>query len=172
MKRNVKGFTHYSIKRNGDLYSDWKGEWKLVKPVLKNNGYISNILWSDDGIKHNKYRHLLVAEAFIPNPHNYTVVCHKDNNPLNCSVDNLYWGTPKTNVKQCISDNRFFYIGHHNKLNLSVDVESSIVKMYKEGVPRKDILSKYNISVGVFYDILRKHNVDLRKRNKTITQHV
>ena len=35
--------------------------------------------------------HRLVAEAFIPNPNNYTEVHHKDKNPMNNRVDNLLW---------------------------------------------------------------------------------
>lgn len=33
-------------------------------------------------------------------------VCHKDNNKLNNSVDNLYWGTQKENLEQMIKDGR------------------------------------------------------------------
>lgn len=39
----------------------------------------------------------LVAEAFIPNPTNLPFVLHKDDNPLNNQVRNLYWGTAAQN---------------------------------------------------------------------------
>ena len=35
--------------------------------------------------------HILVAEAFIPNPHHYSRVMFKDNNRRNCRADNLIW---------------------------------------------------------------------------------
>lgn len=35
--------------------------------------------------------HKLVAEAFIPNPHNYNTVHHKDHNKLNNKAENLEW---------------------------------------------------------------------------------
>lgn len=33
----------------------------------------------------------LVAITFLPNPENKPCVCHKDNNPLNNHISNLYW---------------------------------------------------------------------------------
>ena len=45
--------------------------------------------------KNGKYKncsvHRLVANAFIPNPHNYSDVNHKDKNRQNNHVDNLEW---------------------------------------------------------------------------------
>lgn len=97
-----------------------------------------------------------MATVYIPNPDNKPQVCHKDNNPLNNNVGNLYWGTREDNMRQCISDNRFYFVGKYRKK--SVD-ESGIVKKYKNGILRKYILKEYNISTGVFYDVLRSHDI-------------
>jgi len=45
--------------------------------------------------------HRLVAEAFIPNPENLPCVCHRDDNPFNNHVDNLFWGTQQDNQDDC-----------------------------------------------------------------------
>lgn len=49
--------------------------------------------------------HRIVAEAFIPNPNNYPIVMHKDNNKKNNHVDNLMWGTISMNTQQAFDDN-------------------------------------------------------------------
>lgn len=40
----IEGFSKYHICRNGRLYSIHSGTWRLIKPVAKSTGYISNNL--------------------------------------------------------------------------------------------------------------------------------
>lgn len=59
--------------------------------------------------KKSYYIHRLVAMAFIPNPNNYPMVNHKDENPSNNNVENLEWCTCKYN-------NNYSHVG--TKINL------------------------------------------------------
>lgn len=66
--------------------------------AIKNNGvYPTVCLW-----KNNKDKYLLlhriVASMFIPNPHGYEIVNHKDCNPLNSVYTNLEWCDVSYNV--------------------------------------------------------------------------
>ena len=63
---------------------------KIIKPFITNKGYYQ-ILLSKKGKTSHKYVHRLVAMAFIPNPNEYIIINHKDENPLNNCVDNLEW---------------------------------------------------------------------------------
>lgn len=56
------------------------------------------------------YVHRLVAFVWLPNPENLPCVGHKDNNPLNNRVSNLYWCTQEENMKQMIRDGRSLLI--------------------------------------------------------------
>lgn len=77
----------------------------ILKPRINNKGYKS-IEMKCNNERIRKFDHRLVASAFIPNPNNYPIVLHLDNNPLNCSVENLKWGTYRQNNQQAVRDGR------------------------------------------------------------------
>ena len=70
------------------------------------NGYLTVKLTDKLGETHQRKVHRLVALAFIPNPFNFELVLHLDNNPKNNRVDNLKWGTQKENMQQMVRDGR------------------------------------------------------------------
>lgn len=61
-------------------------------------GYMMVGINMDDGIRRNKGVHVLVAEAFIPNPENKPMVNHEDTNKTNNKVSNLSWVTNSENM--------------------------------------------------------------------------
>ena len=58
--------------------------------------------WVSNNGKNNKCKwfrvHRLVAEAFIPNPNNYSEINHKDENKENNHLNNLEWCNRKYNM--------------------------------------------------------------------------
>lgn len=64
-------------------------------------GYLTVGLSRNGKAKHF-YVHRLVAEAFIPNPHDLPEVNHKDLNKTNNTVDNLEWSTHSGNKKHAV----------------------------------------------------------------------
>ena len=49
--------------------------------------------------------HQLVAEIWVPNPHNHTEILHIDENPRNNHYTNLKWGTHKENLQvKCLPE--------------------------------------------------------------------
>lgn len=53
--------------------------------------------------------HRLVAMTFLPNPNNLAFVCHKDDDPSNNRVDNLFWGSHLDNERDKKSKGRHFF---------------------------------------------------------------
>lgn len=77
---------------------------KIIKGLLR-NGYYHVQLHNNCKIKTWKI-HRLVAIAFIPNPNNYPIINHKDENKLNNCVDNLEWCDYKYNLNYGTSRKR------------------------------------------------------------------
>lgn len=94
--------TNY-ISSKGNIYKDYGNDLFYPKTnfVNKNNGYLYSGITYLEGQKQRRV-HILVAETFLPNPNNYTVVMHKDNNKANPEVSNLEWGLIQKILKMLI----------------------------------------------------------------------
>ena len=68
---------------------------RILKPKVQHG--CLRVTLSRDGNKKYMLVHRLVAKAFIPNPMNFPVVDHKDNDRKNAKVCNLQWVTVAMN---------------------------------------------------------------------------
>ena len=84
---SIIGFENkYTIDEYGNIFNKFTN--KYMKPYLNNKGYKCIDLSYKE--KHEKWLiHRLVAIHFIPNPYNYPIVLHLDNNKLNTHYSNL-----------------------------------------------------------------------------------
>lgn len=96
--RKVNGFSRYSVSLDGQVKNDETGLILSTSEVT--GGYLSVML--SPGRKHKRV-HRLVAEAFIPNPHNKPQVNHKDGNKKNNIADNLEWATGEENARHAVN---------------------------------------------------------------------
>lgn len=69
----------------------------IIKPAVHKDGY-HVIRIRHCGKTITEYAHRLVATAFIPNPNEYEIVNHKDENRQNNSVSNLEWCDRRYNM--------------------------------------------------------------------------
>lgn len=80
-------------------------EMKLTHTKGKDgNGYMVVNL-RRDGTSYVTFVHILVATAFIPNPHGYPMVNHKDGDKTNNDVRNLEWTTYSYNNVHALYNN-------------------------------------------------------------------
>ena len=102
MWKQIIGFENiYEINEYGDIRNIETGE--IRSPYITNKGYKSIDLYKN-GTRYKYLIHRLVAIHFVPNPNNYPIVLHKDNNKLNTHYTNLQWGTYSENNAQAIAD--------------------------------------------------------------------
>ena len=88
----------YQVSNLGNVRSmnyHKSGFVKLLTPTLI-VGY-PRVMLSKNGASHGFLVHRLVAIAFIPNPHGYDCVNHKDESRTNNRVENLEWCTKAYN---------------------------------------------------------------------------
>lgn len=93
------------ISSKGNIYKDYGDNLFYPKKnfINKNNGYLYSSITYPEGQRQRRV-HILVAEAFLPNPNKYKIVMHKDNNKANPEVSNLEWGAVSKNTKDAYKD--------------------------------------------------------------------
>jgi len=98
-------YPQYKIYPDGKVYSI-----KLKKYInghKNKRGYYAFTLYNLEGKRKHKGLHQLLAMAFVPNPNNYEIVRHLDDNKDNNCLSNLKWGTIKENIEDAIRNNVF-----------------------------------------------------------------
>lgn len=81
----IQGYPNYLIYEDGRVFS--KIRRRFLKGSFKNDGYIHITFPNDKKIR----VHRLVAQHYIPNPHNYPLIDHIDRNRVNNDISNLRW---------------------------------------------------------------------------------
>ena len=92
--KNINGYEQYQVSNYGRI----KHQERFLKPMLRSKNRYLCVQLSKNGVIKTFSIHRLVAEAFIPNPHNYSIINHKDENKLNNVVSNLEWCSQQYNI--------------------------------------------------------------------------
>ena len=108
MYKTIKDYDNYIIYDDGTV---WNTKFdRELKGSVNDLGY-KRVGLSKNGQTQFFFVHRLVAEAFVPNPNNYSIVNHKDENPSNNCADNLEW---------CSIEYNSNYGGRNRKLSESI----------------------------------------------------
>lgn len=97
--------------------------------------------------------HKAVAETFIPNPNNYPIVNHIDENKQNPRVDNLEWTTCKGNIqahlKVCSKRTSYF---NNRKLSMA-DVNT--IKTFRPYFSINSLAKMFGVSKNTILNVLQ-----------------
>lgn len=104
----IFGDDRYFISNYARVWSCVSDQFMKVKPMDK-HGHLGVCLMYN-GRPEYYYIHRLVAQHFIPNPNNYPVVRHLDDNPYNNELENLCWGTQRDNAFDSIRNGRAYFL--------------------------------------------------------------
>jgi hypothetical protein len=75
---------NYIVYRDGRIFS--KRYNKFLIPKKNWDEYLRIQIWKNNSCKMIAW-HKVIAETFLPNPNNYTIINHKDGNKQNNHVD-------------------------------------------------------------------------------------
>lgn len=112
----ISGFEDYFISNLGRVMSTKRNKSHIMKPYKDRDGYLQLCLLKDNKQK-RFFVHRLVAEAFLPNPHNLPCVNHKSEIKTQNNVENLEWCSVKYNQNYGTRNKRLSETKRNNTYN-------------------------------------------------------
>lgn len=150
----------YSISFTGIVWSHKKKcgvsshEGKELKPHQDGSGYLF-VMLSKDGVRKQPKLHRLIAENFIPNPHNYQVVNHKNGIKTDNRIENLEWCTQSDNIKHSFKMGLSSQLGSRNAQSKLTETDVISIRLkYSAGISRKILANDFKISLATLCDII------------------
>ena len=113
---------------------------RLLKASIMRNGYYGVMLSDMDkrmGLNKTKphYIHRMIAEAFIPNPHNKPMIDHINTDRTDNNISNLRWCTQKENMNNPITVKN----NSHNESVVQLSLDNCFIRQYPSMESTKDV---------------------------------
>lgn len=147
-----------------DSWLVWKFKYEGLRPLKTylNKTWQERIKLYDNKIK--KYKTYLVSRLVYLLHNNLPLttkdfVCHKDDNPSNNVLENLFLWTQSDNMKDCRNKWRLkvpslkWELNHNSKL--TKEIVRQIYLDYKNKISPSIILCKYDICKATYYNIIK-----------------
>lgn len=160
--KEIEGYPNYKVSDHGRVKSlnyNRKGIEKIMCPQKRKDGYFHVGLYCNKK-KSLILLHRIIGIAFIPNPNNYPVVKHKDDNRSNNVLSNLEWGTQQSNIQDMFDKGRKNHRGTNNpRSKLTEDQVLEIRNLYSTGnFMQKELGIKYGVSQKLISCIITNKN--------------
>lgn len=98
----ILGHHMYEINRLGDVRLARSGR-RRTPQVGNQYGHLSVVLPSDSGSPRKRYIHHLVLETFVSTREPGMRALHRNGDPLDNRVENLYWGLNSDNQRDAVA---------------------------------------------------------------------
>ena len=170
--KDVHGYVgYYQVSNLGNVRSvdryvnNHKGDkaFRKGKPLTKSlddKGYVRYTFRMGKS-KKMKRGHRLVAEAFIPNPNQHTIINHKDGNKQNNHISNLEWCTHRHNSQHAESMGLVNHVkgSNHYKATTTENDVRAMRRLYAKGEhTQKQIAEIFSINSNTIKHILARRS--------------
>lgn len=150
--RESKRYKGYFSDKEGNIYSNRRGEIVLKKLRKDKDGYlITSVIDDVKGFETTARAHRIVADCWIPNPHNKPLVNHKNNIKDDNHYTNLEWVTESENTQHAYDGG---WVTSPSSKTVSLYIDSTLVCAYPSVVACSRML---NICKGNIHGAI-KHN--------------
>lgn len=147
--KDIEGYPHYKVSSLGNVMSNHKGKWRLLKLNHQYAGYLRVTLFNNSGPK-TKRVHRLVAEAFIPNTENKETVDHINGIRTDNSVENLRWCS--------IKENNSAELSVHNKRMKRIEYFSDVKNIEKHRTILGNLMGRPILQYSLSGEFIREHD--------------
>jgi len=156
IRKDIKGYEWlYKISNLGNVKSFLNKNEKILTKRYTTDWYYQCVLYKKKKRK-NYWVHRLVAQAFLwLNINDKTIfVCHKDDNPKNNKIDNLFLGTSKDNAQDCVNKWRHCHqwkkwkLSWNSKITYQYNLNWNFIKKWfsQSDIKRQLLINQANIS--------------------------
>ena len=159
--RDVVGYEGlYQVSNRNRMKSLHYGVEKLHMLYPNKNGYLT-VGMNKDGKKKNFIFHVLVAQAFVPNPDGKPEVNHIDGNKQNNRPENLEWATRRENMQHASKTGllKMRSGSEHPRAILSAEEEKYVLDVHipwDENFGTKPLAELLNVNECVIRRVLKQ----------------
>lgn len=141
----------YSIGHQGNVYSYRRNRY--LKISTSHGGYKVVYLYKKGSKRKTALIHKLIAEVFIDNPYNHTVVNHKDGNKQNNSLNNLEWVTKSEDIKHAGHMGLKTYKKGNDLYNAKLNPQKvKFIRDNRGKTPQRKLAEQFGISQATLSD--------------------
>lgn len=157
MRKDIPGFEGHYVIEGDKIFSLKFGKEKELIPQTLASGY-QQIGLTKDGVRTFFYLHRLVAEAFVPNPHNKPEINHINGIKWDNRPENLQWSTKSENLKHAYAQGlRVAKKGEdHGRAILRNSEILEIFRLREEGLKMRELSELFGCSTPYICKILHR----------------
>ena len=122
---NIMKLPEYKPYNSGKVKTIGKHGY-ILSPRATMYGHLQVSVENELGKRSFQYVHRLVSMAFLKSRRGCNVVCHKDDNPSNNNITNLFWGTQYINMNMVT--NRKISAVKRNRTELQKVITESYIR--------------------------------------------